>query len=151
MTAIDLLENLVSGLRSAVRGLKYPAQYQENKAVTVYLQSIPVAEHDTDTFYPLVLIELLGIEDDVEKSTASILITIITYDSDGRGYYDNLNIAERVRRWILTNRLLESEALELPLTFGVVEKTKDDFWASNFLAIYQLMQPDSNYDIEDIV
>jgi len=151
MTAIELLESLASGLRSAVKGLKYPAQYQENKAVTVYLQSIPVAEHETDTFYPLILIELLGIEDDVEKSTASILITIITYDSDGRGFYDNFNIAERVRRWILTNRLLESFALEVPLTFGVVEKTEDDFWASNFLATYQLMQPDSNYDIEDIV
>ena len=104
-------------------------------------------DFEDDNFYPLMLVELFGLNDDVEESTAQVLITIWTYAGlKNEGYTELLNISENVRKFLLTNKILGGEfILQMPLEFGMAETDSDSFFCSNFLAIYKIFKHDENY------
>ena len=107
MTPINLIFSLAAELREATKDYKLLAERQADKKISVYEQYIPTANFESDTFYPLILVQLRSVEDDGENSTATVVITIGTYGGENlSGWRDMLNIAERIRQYLLTHPMI---------------------------------------------
>ena len=148
MTPLELLNSLSEELREAVKHFKLSAQYQPDKKVSVYVQSVPVEQFEDQSFYPLIAVELLGVEDDVEFSTANILITIGTYNGENtpNGDIEHLNLLEQVRQFILTHHIIGKKFLSiLPVYSAMVERNSADFTYSNIFIQYQMPNLSRNY------
>lgn len=143
MTPVMLLKSLAAELREATKQFKFVAQYQEPKKVSIYVQAIPTAEFENSSFYPLICVELLNIEDTNEDSTVSVLLTFGTYSGETLdGWLDHLNLVSEVRQYLLQNRLIGDQfLLSLPAYFGIVEPRSDNFIFSNYFLQYQIEQP----------
>lgn len=142
MTPYKLLANLREGLTEHLtKFYKLPAQYQDNKKVSIFIQDTPNA--DDETIYPMVLIELLGVEDTVEESTASILITIGTFGDDCKDFF---NLCEKVREYLNVTKIVGGEyTLNDEISFGVAEKQVDGFYFGNFYINYNIMRYDYSF------
>lgn len=138
MTPLILLRKLALELRAVVEKYQLVAQNQNPKKVSVYLQTIPESQFQDDSFYPLVLVEFLGADHDIEYSTAEVLITIGTYDGERTDLIDHFNLITEIQNYLLEHRLLGEFILELPLSLGMVEKTSDNFTFSQIFATYQI-------------
>ena len=147
MTPLKLLQTLQKSLQSATQNFKYGAQHQDAKKISVYLGRLPAQNFETDNFYPMVLVELFGVDEDVEESIAQVLISIWTYAGlENEGYIELLNISENIRKFLLENKILDGEfLLQLPLSFGVAETDSDNFICGNFLVEYRGFVYDNNY------
>jgi len=138
MTPLKLLERIRDLLQGSVAKWELPAQLQR-KPISFYLQSIPEGEFADDNFYPLICIELLAVTDEIEHSTAQVLLTLGTYHGeDSKGWQDHLNLAQKVRETLLTNTIVGEFALELPIDYGVCEQVMQNFDFSNLLLTYQI-------------
>lgn len=147
MTPFFLLKSLAEELREATKDYKFVAQYQPPKKVSVYVQNVPTEEFENNSFYPLIAIELLGVEDDVELSVASVLITIGTYNGESSdGYKDHLNLLEMVRQYLLKHPIIGKKfSAIMPMYTGLVEKCSDDFRYSNIFLQYQIASPTRSF------
>lgn len=139
MTPLNLIEKLTEKLREAVKDFKMVAQEQPPKNVTVYIQNLP--DVNEDSYYPFVVVELVGVTDEAGGSLASVLITCGIFGESADAFKDLLNLSERVRQCILKNRLVGAAALQLPLEFAPVEKTSVSFQFANFFVQYGIVQP----------
>lgn len=138
MTPLKLLESLAEGLKNAVKNYDLPAENQPSKPVSIYIQEIPAAEFEDDTFYPLICVELLSVTDNADGAEIGILISIGTYDDDPRGFIHHLNLLQCVREFLTTNRIIgKNFALNLPVESAMVEKDTADFTFSNIFAVYR--------------
>ena len=144
MTPFRLIETVSTLLENSVENWELPAEPSDKK-VSIYRQFVPAAEFADDSFYPLICVEFVGLDDDVEFAVAQVLITVATYDGDSAGWQDHLNLAQNVRQTLLKNQIIGEFALQLPLSFGMAEKTEDNFTFSNFLAVYRLPSISAKY------
>ena len=142
MTLTGLITGLAEDLREATANFIFPAQYQEPKKVSVYAQTIPTADFENQSFYPLICVELLGVEDAAESAAAAVLLTLGTYSGEGDAWQDHLNLLEQVRRYLLQHRIIRrGYVLKYPLEIGLVEPRSDNFTFSNIFATYEIQQP----------
>lgn len=147
MTPLNLVKELAKTLREACGKIKLPAQYQPEKKVTVYEQGVPTEEFEKDSFYPLICVELLSVEDDVEISVASVLITVGTYNNESAaGLQDHLNLLETVRQCLLKNQIISQKfSAILPMYTGLVEKSSEEFSYSNIFVQYQIASVNKSF------
>ena len=145
MTPQRLIESLAENLKTAVETYKFPAQFEVNKPISIYKQSIPAAEFESGSFYPLLCIELVGIVDEAEFSVASVLITCGVYDGDTKSGEFLFILTEAVRQWILTHKIFDSFSLQYPLETFTVEKTVESFSFSQIFCTYQIPNLFNNY------
>ena len=144
MTPVDLIEAVAAELEKATAHFKFIAENQPPKHVSVYRQMAPQDEFETDSFYPLVIVELLSLEDTSEGSLASLLITTGTFCEERRAdcWRDHLNLCEEIREYMLAHRTIGKKfILQLPIQFGLVEQQTENFIYSNFFVQYFVAQP----------
>lgn len=144
MTPVMLLDALASELEQATAHFKFIAEGQPPKRVSVYRQMAPLDEREIDSFYPLVIVELLTAEDTDEGSFSAILITVGTYDEERRtdSWRNHLNLCEEIREYLLAHRTIGGKfILQLPIQYGVVERQSENFMYSNFFVQYFVSHP----------
>lgn len=140
MTPYVLLHALAEELREATKQFKFIAQAQPDKKISIYEQAIPTEDFEEDTFYPLICVELLNIEDAVEMSTAAFLLTIGCYAGErDSGWLDLLNLMEEVREYLLGRRIIGKHfLLQEPLYSSIVEPVSDSFIFANLFVTFQI-------------
>lgn len=142
MTPVELIEALAAELREASKDFKYLAEGQPQKKITVYEQGVPQEEFANDSFYPLIAVELIAVNDSPEcTSIASVLLTVATYHGERRRDYwrEHLNLCECVRQYLLGHRTIGKRfTLTGDLYHGVVEPQSESFMFSNFFAQFYI-------------
>lgn len=122
MTPIFLIESLTENLREAVKSYKLLAEYETDKKVSVYAHDLPRGSFREDTFYPCVIVTLLGVEDTETDTIATVQFTICTYAGEMyNDWRDMLNITERIRQFLRTTDILSDKYIrEYPIGFEPV-------------------------------
>lgn len=144
MTPLNLIEALAAELKEATAHFKFIAEGQEPKKVSVYVQGVPRDEFQVDSFYPLICVELMSVEDTNEATVVSVLVTLGCYCGERRGDFwrEHLNLLEEVREFLAGHRVIGRTAiLQLPVYHGVVEEQSESFIFSNSFAQYLIPQP----------
>ena len=134
MTPLKLLQGLKKNLEAAVAKYKLSTQYSDDRKVQIYIQNVSENEFNSKSNYPLILLEILTVEDEPQNSIANVLITVGSYGN----YVEHFNLVQEIRQCILQNPIIEQFALRFPLVTGSVEKTLPDFDFSNLFAQYSL-------------
>jgi hypothetical protein len=152
MTPFNLIISLASGLKAATANYEFPTQYSEPQGVNVYLQAIPDSEYENRQYYPYICVELLSIEDEVDISVASVLITVGTYNNETEeGLKDHLNLIEEIRRYLLKHPIINKKFSAIPPIYtGLVEKRSPDFQYSNIFVQYKVMSFSKSYADEKL-
>ena len=121
MTPAGLVSTLAIKLREVLKNFELPAEYQAGKHVSVYEHDLPYGD-ENDTLIPFVVVSLLYVEDDGTDSIAAVKFTIGTYAGKvGNDWRVMLNIAERIRQFILVTDILAEKYLrEFPMVFQPV-------------------------------
>jgi hypothetical protein len=147
MTPLNLITSLADELREATKKYKFPAQYQEPKNVSVYVQAVPTEEFENQSFYPLICVEFLSNEVDVDISVASVLITVGTYNNETtKGVIDHLNLLEEIAQYLVLHPIIGKKfSAILPLYMGMVEKRSEEFTYSNIFLQYQVARPNKSF------
>lgn len=147
MTPLNLIKSLAEELREATKNYKFVAQYQPSKKVAVYVQNVPLEEFENNSFYPLIAVEFLSVEDDVDVSIASVLITVGTFNGENsEGYIDHLNLLEEVRQYLLKHPIIGKKfSAIIPMYTGLVEKRSEDFMYSNIFLQYKVASPTKSF------
>lgn len=146
MTPLKLLQSLAAELRGIAKDEKFIAQYQGSRELKTYIQSVPQNEFTSDQFYPLLVVELISVEDEVEDSIASVLLTLGVYSGERSDKTDFLNLIEMVRQYLLSHLIIgKLYPLEFPIFTGIVEPTSDNFDFANFFVQYRIPRPVRTY------
>ena len=111
MTFVKLVEGLADETREAVKGFKMKSELEPDKKVSVYEQEIPEEEFDSDSYYPLVIVALQSIDDDLETSQvapsiATVGLTVGVYGEDKETWKDLLNLSYAIRSWLMTRPII---------------------------------------------
>lgn len=115
MTPINLVKSLVENLRKVVSDYKFIAELQNPKPVSVYEQYLPTDRFEVDTYYPLVIVSLVSVENAGKQQdrVATITLQISTYggeENDGfDGWRDMFNLSERVCQFLYSTPILDSK------------------------------------------
>ena len=136
MIPSTLIKTLARELRKATANFTLQAEYQSDKKVSVYEGYIPTEKFETQTFLPMIVVELRGVTDDTDLSTATIGLVFAVYGGEdakygggrdlqngfkdyGDGWWDLINLAECVRQYLmrLPDGFLGDFRLILPMTF----------------------------------
>lgn len=143
MTPLNLIKALAAELQAASEYFILPAQYQAPKKISMYVQEVPQEEFENQSFYPYICVELIGVEDDVDISVASVVLTVGTYLGEKtEGIIDHLNLVEEVRQYLLTHPLIGKKfSAIMPAYTGLVEKRSEFFRYSNIFLQYQVASP----------
>ena len=149
MTPQNLINSLAENLKTAAENYNFPAEFEVNKPISIYKMTIPAAEFENQSFYPLICIELTGIVDEPEFSVASVLITCGVYDGDSKSGEFLFILTEAVRQWILTHKIFDSFSLQYPIETFTVEKTVESFSFSQIFCAYQIPNLSRNYTRSD--
>ena len=120
MTPVRLLRALKDEIAEDLKNYRYDSESEESNHVNVYLQ-LSDENFIDEKKYPLVLINVLGIECDTYMQTARVEITIGTYGEEEEAILDLLNISERIRQYLLKHRKLADRfMMQYPLRMNVV-------------------------------
>ena len=110
MTPIYLVKGMAAELREVLKDYELIAEGQADKKVSVYEMYLPTGNFEGDTFYPAVTVTLRRVEDDFKDTVAEILIVIGVFGGyDNAGWQDLLNIAERIRQFLMTRRIISDQ------------------------------------------
>ena len=148
MTATGLIKGLAEEVRVAVRDIKMAREYQSTPTdediggVNVFEQVLPRDWQDRTTYFPLILVELISVEDDLKNtSTARAGITVATFSKEYDAWQDCLHICEVVREHLLARRVISRRyrltnrmVLELP------ESQPTPFFFASIFATYGVYQ-----------
>lgn len=109
MTPARLIETLALEIAKAVADLKMPTEYHRTtdlRKVNIFAQYLPKEALEGE-YFPLILIELLGLTDNVKSgSTATVGITIGTFAKEEDAWHDAFCLLEAVRRVVMTRRTI---------------------------------------------
>lgn len=158
MTATDLVEAVADEIRDAVKNLKLPIEHHGGdgskfdeaqpflKPVTVYEGFLPREFFNDDSYYPLVLVEWLGTNDELNgvgaKSTSNIGLSMGVYAAESWGWKDALHLTELIRHRILTNRVVGKKFnLTDDVGWEVAPEQPLPFFYTYATLTYQMFQP----------
>lgn len=108
MTPVNLLLSLREGISGEIRHYRYDSDDEESKSVGVYLQ-LSDENFIDEKKYPLVMINIQSIVDNPIDHVANVEITIGTYGEDEFALMELLNITERIRQYLMKNRIISSK------------------------------------------
>ena len=146
MTPYDLICDLRCGLAEHLKSYKLPPQNGQPRPIKVMALKMPANPLD-EKLYPLVFIELNGVQDNADKSIAQVLISVGTYSTDEliNGQVDLLNIMQEVRMYLLTHQLIGAASINYPLSSIVVESDSAEFFFAQIVAEYRIGAPTKTY------
>lgn len=162
MTPAELIRELAEGLRTATSKFILQAEYQRDKKVSVYEGYIPLENFQNETFLPMVVVELRGVEDREDGSFATVGIMLAVYGGEnakygggrelpnrqfkdyGDGWRDLNNLAETIRQYLLglpSRILAEKFPLVLPLTYSPQPDQPIPFFYGDMVVQFEVGQP----------
>lgn len=162
MTPSNLITSLAAELRQATANFTLQAEYQADKKVSVYEGYIPADSFENETFLPMIVVELRGVEDTNEGSTATVGLMFAVYGGEnarygggrerpntqfldyGDGWRDLLNLAECVRQHLLKlpSRILDNQfQLNLPAYFVPEQSQPAPFFYGDMILTFTIGQP----------
>lgn len=159
MTATELVEAVAAEIRDAVSNLKLPLEhhggdgsnYDEARnflgPVNVYEQFLPREAFNDDSYYPLVLVEWLGTNDEfgaAAKSTTNIGLSMGVFAAENWGWKDALHLTELIRHRLLTRRVVGKKfRLTDDAGWEVAQEQPLPFFYTYATLTYQMFQPDT--------
>ena len=151
MIATDLIEAVAAEISDAVANLKLPLEHQSAKyvklaPVTVYKQFLPREVFNNDSYYPLVLVEWLGTNDEfgaASKSTSNVGLSMGVFAAEHWGWKDALHLTEVIRHRLLTRRVVGKKfRLTDDANWEVAQEQPLPFFYTYATLTYQMFQPD---------
>lgn len=113
MTPTELVKTLAAEIRQAVENIQLPTEYATTPAqdnfvkVNVFEQYLPQDLFETTSYYPLVIVELVEVRDEINKeSIATIGLTLGVYAKEADGWQDAFHLMEVIRQHLLTRRVI---------------------------------------------
>lgn len=161
MTPSNLIHDLAGELCKATKNFIFQAEYQDDKKVSVYEGYIPAENFNNETFLPMIVVELRGVEDTDEGSIATVGLMLAVYGGEnakydggrnlnngfkdyGDGWRDLNNLAETIRQDILSlpNRTLaEKFQLMLPMVYSPQPEQPAPFFYGDMVMQFVIGQP----------
>ena len=148
MTPVELIKTLAAEFREVLKDFDLEAEYQENKNVTVYEQVLPLPQFEHDTFFPYAAVSVEKIIDDDDfESYAVVVVSIGVFGGDDEGgWQDLLNIAERLRQYLILNTVIADRFVRvLPVEFTFLgsadERTARPFYLGDLALVYKIATP----------
>lgn len=158
MTATDLVEAVANEIRDAVSNLKLPLEHHGGDGsnhdeaqkflvpVNVYEQFLPREAFNNDSYYPLVLVEWLGTNDELNgtgaNSTSNIGLSMGVFAAENWGWKDALHLTEVIRYRILTHRTVGKKfRLTDDAGWEVAQEQPLPFFYTYATLSYQMFQP----------
>lgn len=161
MTPTNLIKDLAAGLRGAVKEYTLEAEYQQDKKVSVYEGYMPEENFRNETFLPMIVVELRGVEDTDEGSFATVGLMMAVYGGErlkygggrnlasgfkdyGDGWRDLNNLAETVRQYLLglPDRILAAKyPLVLPIAYAPQQNQPIPFYYGDMVVVFEVGQP----------
>lgn len=146
MTAVGLIKAVSEHVRGGVANYRLEKDGGGQKPVTVYEQLIPEEVFENDDaaeYHPLIGVTLTTLEDDDERSEATLDLTFAVYSEDADGWLDLMNLIETVRLALLKKKMLARRyRLVLPLTVELIERQPRPFFYGLMTAKYLIHQPE---------
>ena len=150
MTATDLVDAVAAEVRQAVADVKLPIEHHGAldltfKPVSVYTGYLPRDAFNDDNYYPLVLVEWLGTNDEfgtTSTSTSAIGLSMGVFAAESYGWKDALHLTEIVRHRLLTRRVVGNKfRLTDSASWEVVPDQPLPFFYTTATLNYQTFQP----------
>ena len=146
MIPVRLVQCLKAEIEIAVKDYRMKAEGQDDKRVSVYAQHIPDEDFQHDSYYPLVVVSLIKVEDmesmEASCSIATIGLSIGVSGEDRQAWMDLLGIMERIRQRLLIFRKLDGRfRLVMPAKWETIEAQPYPFWFGYGTLMYQIGQP----------
>ena len=160
MTPVELVEQLSLLIRDSVKNYRLLSELETNpstqrlKKVSVYEQEIPEEEFNENSYYPLVIVSLQKIQDQIEESEVKptlmiVGLTIGVYGEDKNAWKDLLNLTEAIRSCALSNKMVAKKfRLVEVVDSDFIEKQPHPFHFSYITLIYSTFQPRLTKTIE---
>ena len=155
LSLVGLIKALSDEVREAASIYKFSSELESDKQVTVYEQEIPDTVLDDEreddeekgSYYPLVLVALQSVGDDLETadpapSVAIIGLTIGTYSEDKDAWIDLMNLTETIRKHILTKNIIaDGFRLVSNADINFIERQPHPYHFSYMTLKYTVPQP----------
>lgn len=152
MTTAHLVEAIAAEIRDAIKDLKLPIEYQNERQrraettwrkVNVYEQYIPADLFQNDNYYPLVVVEWLNTRDKLRGaengSIATIGLSFGVFAREADGWKDCLHLLELVRQRLLSKRILARQfRLEDEITWETAGQQPTPFFYAYGEVAYQI-------------
>ena len=159
MTATDLVEAVADEIRDAVKDLKLPIEHHGVDGskldqvrpflvpVNVFEGFLPQEVFNDENYYPLVLVEWLGTNDEfgaTAKSTSNIGLSMGVFAAENWGWKDALHLTEVIRHRLLTRRVVGKKfRLTDDAGWEVAQEQPLPFFYTYATLTYQMFQPNT--------
>lgn len=151
MTATDLVTAVADEIRLAAANVKLPIEHHSASEiklvpVNVYEQFLPREAFNDDSYYPLVLVEWLATEDELDgagaKSISTVGLSLGVFAAESWGWKDSLHLTELVRHHLLTNRVVGKKfRLQGDVNWEVSQEQPLPFFYTYATLTYSTFQP----------
>ena len=149
MTPTNLLKSLAAEVSDATKNLRLPIEYMDEETdehlvkVNVFTQYIPQDLFEQTTYFPCVVIELVGVRDNLrEGSTAEVALSCGVYAKEEDGWQDAFHLMELIRQRLLTKRTIAQKfRLMNELITSFPDEQPTPFFFIYLNAEYQLFLP----------
>ena len=162
MTPSILIKELAEGIRQATENFVLQAEDQRDKKVSVYEGYMPAENFQNETFLPMIVVELRGVEDTDDGSFATVGLMFAVYGGEnakygggrelpkskfkdyGDGWRDLNNLVETVRQYLLglPSRILANKfPIVLPTAYVPQQEQPVPFYYGDMVITFEIGQP----------
>ena len=146
MTAIYLIRDLASALREVVKDFEFEVEQQtpevpEPKKISVYEQYLPTDMHESDNYFPYVLVSVDSVESARQSRKVTLNLQLAVFggnELDGySGWRDLFNLAERIMQFIDSTPVLAKKySWQRETAFIPAESQKLPWFYGNIVTEY---------------
>lgn len=149
MTPTNLIKDLAAEIDDCTKEIKLPTEYMRKPSaenfvkVNVFEQYIPADLFEQTTYFPLIIVELLNIRDNLkEGSVAEVGLSCGVYAKEENGWQDLFHLMQVIRLRLLTKRLIAQKfRLVDELITSFPDTQPQPFMFSYINAQYELYLP----------
>ena len=147
MTFVDLIKSLSAEVREATIDYKMQSELESDKKISVYEQEIPEEEFDSNSYYPLVIVALQSVDDELETiqpaaTVASVGLTIGVYGENKDAWKDLLNLTAAIRLHLESKPIIGKKfRLASTVKADFIERQPHPFHFAYVSMGYVMMQP----------
>ena len=150
MIPVQGLEAICKEIEVAVKDYRLDVEDKgvEGKPVTVYRQHIPDEDFEQDSFYPLVIVNVAKVTDNLDgKSIVEVNLCVGVFGEHQTAWMDLLSIMERIRQHLCVNKVIGNKYhVQMPMEWETAEKQPIPYWFGYGAVKFVVGQP-RRYDI----
>lgn len=144
MTPLLLIDTLVETLTGVVRNYALEtgtgAADRAPQVVAGWLP--PKTNDDDDPDFPYVIARLVAGTDTEEQGTVRVRLLVGTHSEDADGWRDALNVVERIRQALMTQRTIDDRyRLQMPLEWEMPDDQPYPQFVAQMTTIWTMYRP----------